>query len=902
MTAGRLRLRVSGVCIAMVQNSSEREKLTRKSRIDPRLDRAGWPLRRGGAGPCRIEEYDTSAGPADYALKSDGRVVGVVEAKKLTVGPRGVLSQAERYSKGAPSTAFNFAGYHVPFIYSTNGELIWFRDVRSRTSVARRLAGFHTPQALEELLSRNTSAEFRKLHALANDHPALRPYQKEANAAIESAMRKGSRAMLVAMATGTGKTFTIVNELYRLLKSGVARRILFLVDRRALAAQAVRAFSSFTAEGSFKFDQVYPVYSQRFHKEDLEDEPFDPRVLPTEYLTAPSNDNPFVYVCTIQRMAMNILGEAALDAFSDDIEIDAEQLDIPINAFDLIIADECHRGYTSSELSVWRNTLDYFDAVRIGLTATPAAHTLAYFNHVAYRYEYERAVREGYLVDYDKVNIKSDVRMNGVFLEEGQHIGIINPTSGSEQLDILEDERNFSASEVEVKVTSPDSNLKIIQELKAYADEHERIYGRFPKTLIFAANDLPHVSHADQLLDVCIDVFGRGEEFVEKITGRVDRPLQKIKEFRNRKRPGIAISVDLMTTGVDIPDLEFIVFLRPVRSRILFEQMLGRGTRISDNLQDKTHFTVFDCFGGSLFKYFAGATPMTLAPPERSARTIVDIIEDIWNNKDFDYDVSCLVKRLRRVSRDVSAQGRSLFAKYIEHGDVGAFAESLPSNLKVKFGETMQLLRTRSFQQLLMDYPRKEKLFIKAYEVTDSVTSEMQQRDGDISFKPADYLKQFAAFVKHNKDKIDALKILLARPKDWSPEVLEHLLDALRDSPERFSLSLLQEAHELSYNKGLVDIISMVKHAYAPESPLLNAYERVDAALERVIGGRTLTDKQSEWLSLIREHLVQNLALEERDFDEFPIFSRAGGAGKARRLFGEHLRPIIAEINEAVAA
>jgi hypothetical protein len=259
------------------------------------------------------------------------------------------------------------------------------------------------------------------------------------------------------------------------------------VDRRALAAQAVRAFASFEAEPGLKFDKIYEIYSQRFHREDLEGEPFDPKVLPTAYLTDPKPGHAFVYVCTIQRMMINLFGRQVIAALGDEvIDEDVEQLPIPIHAFDVVIADECHRGYTSTELSAWRNTLDHFDAVKIGLTATPAAHTTAYFKDVVFRYEYERAVREGYLVDYDVVAVNSNVRIKGIFLKEGEQVGVVNPDSGAEQLDFLEDERQFPTEEVEEKVTSPDSNRKILEEIKRYALEHEQRTGRFPKTLIFA--------------------------------------------------------------------------------------------------------------------------------------------------------------------------------------------------------------------------------------------------------------------------------------------------------------------------------------------------------------------------------------------------------------------------------
>ena len=609
--------------------SEESERRTRRDRIDPELTWAGWqivdfdprkPLT--AYDKCAVREYPTENGPADYALCASGQILGIVEAKKVTLGPQNVLAQAERYSKGATSNPLNFRGYRVPFLYSTNGEVIWHHDIRHPLSRSRRVSHFHTPAALTERLQQDFAQACERVGAMPNDHPLLRPYQFEANTAVEQAVADRKRQMLLAMATGTGKTFTMVNQVYRLMKSGVAKRILFLVDRRALAAQAVRAFASFEAEPGLKFDKIYEVYSQRFQRDDLdEDEKFDPKVLPASYLLDPKPGHAFVYVCTIQRMTINLLGREAVFDGDEPIDEDAERLDIPIHAFDLIIADECHRGYTGKELAVWRETLDHFDAIKIGLTATPASHTTTYFKDLVYRYEYERAVREGYLVDYDPVTIKSDVRLNGVFLNEGEQVGVVDPETGNEQLDLLEAERQFPSTEVEVKVTSPDSNRKILEEIKKYALKHEEQFKRFPKILIFAANDLPHTSHADQLVEIARDVFGQGDSFVQKITGSptVDRPLQRIREFRNRKLPAIAVTVDLLSTGVDIPDLEFIVLLRTVKSRILFEQMLGRGTRKGEHFPDKTHFVVFDCFDGTLLEYFKNATAITAEPPRARA-------------------------------------------------------------------------------------------------------------------------------------------------------------------------------------------------------------------------------------------------------------------------------------------
>lgn len=888
--------------------SHEREWKTRKARIDPKLDALGWRLVNGAVplkGGFRTEEYPTRNGPADYALWLDGRVVGLIEAKKVTVGPQGVLTQAERYARGIEKSAFNFDGLRVPFLYSTNGEVVWFHDVRNPLNRSREVASIHTPDALREFLQRDAEAEVQKLLGMPNDGPRLRPYQRQANEATEKAIAERKRHLLLAMATGTGKTFTLVNQVYRLMRSGVAKRVLFLVDRRALAAQAVRAFAAFDTEQGRKFDKDYELYSSRFQQEDFgEEEKFDPKVLPTSYLTSPSPDHAFLYVCTIQRMAINVLGRRAVFGGEEDEETgDAEELDIPIHAFDVVIADECHRGYTAAEQSVWRSTLDHFDAVKIGLTATPAAHTTAYFKNLVFRYEYERAVREGYLVDYDVVNIHSDVRMNGVFLRAGEQVQQVDPETGAKQLDLLEDERQFDTADVERRVTAPDSNEKIIREIQKYTAEHERRYGRFPKTLVFAVNDQPHVSHADQVVRICREVFDRGDAFVQKITGRVDRPLQRIREFRNRPNPCIAVTVDLLTTGVDIPDLEFLVFLRPVKSRILFEQMLGRGTRKGEKLLEKTHFTVFDCFDGTLLEYFRKSTGITAEAPEKPSRSIREVIDAIWDNKDRDYNIGCLVKRLQRIDKEMSGEARELFSASIPDGDLASYARGLEEALRTRFVETMKLFRSSEFQALLMNYPRKEKFFYIAEQTEDTVASSWLIRDGKgREYKPQDYLAMFAEFIRANPSQIEAIQILLSRPRDWSSAALQELRKKLAASEGRFTEENLQRVHEATYHRALVDIISMVKHAANEQSPLLTAAERVEAAFARIVASHTFTTEQQKWLDRIRDHLRTNLSVDPQDFDEIPIFAREGGLAVVRRVFGARFETLLHELNEAIAA
>ena len=852
-----------------------------------------------------VEEYPTANGPADYALFVKGKLLGIIEAKRVKVGPQNVLEQAKRYSKGAFDGVGKWCGYRVPFLYATNGEVIWHLDIRNEQNISRHISNFHTADALKEFFE---NERINGLEWLANnpvDIESIRPYQEKAIYVIEDSIRKGKRAMLVAMATGTGKTFLTVSQIYRLLESRAARRILFLVDRRALAAQAVREFASFNTPRGNKFDQEYEVYSQRFRREDFDDDqPFDPKVLSNSYLTFPQISHAFVYVSTIQRMTINLFGweNAFPQNRSDpDYEEDAETLDIPIHAFDVIIADECHRGYTAKETAVWRRVLDYFDAIKIGLTATPALHTLSLFKEVIYRYTTEEAILAGWLVDYEAVKIKSNVRMNGVFLEQGEHVGIIDTMTGVETYDQLEDEREFPTGEIEVKITAPESNRKIIKEIAKYAFKHKEETGRFPKILIFAVNDLPHTSHADQIVRICREEFGQGDDFVQKITGSptVDRPLQKIREFRNRPKPKIVVTVDMLSTGVDIPSLEFIVFMRPVKSRILWVQMLGRGTRKCDAI-NKEKFTIFDCFDGTLIEYFKNTTDFEVQLPEKEPISIQQVIENIYQNIDRDYFVKVLVKRLHRIDRTMSGDAREEFARYIPDGDVGKFAGELPKKIRSDFTNTMNLLRNKDFQDLLVNYERAKRTFLVGYEVEDDVSSDVMIRVGGDYQKPEDYLDSFTRFVRENPEHIEAIKILLKRPKDWKTEVLKELREKL--ALNKFPEKELRKAHRLVYNKALADIISMVKHAAVKEEPIYSSEERVARAMQTVMSGKTFTEEQTNWLGYVREHLIENLTLDFEDFDYIPVFERHGGKSIANTVFNNELESLIAEINFAIAA
>ncbi|HEX9340493.1 MAG TPA: type I restriction-modification enzyme R subunit C-terminal domain-containing protein [Thermoplasmata archaeon] len=879
------------------------EARTRKDFIDKALQKAGWDpitafIPGGSLRDGTVEEYPTASGPADYVLFSKGRPLAVVEGKKLAVSPQNVLEQAERYARTFQGGPFQFGPHRIPFAYSTNGMTFWFRDLRQSDSRSRQVSGFHPPAALDEMLGRDTERSEKWLEQSTVDLPRLRPYQKDAIVAIEEALLDGRRKMLVAMATGTGKTVTTIALLYRLLKSGYIRRVLFLVDRRALAAQAASEMAAFEPEPGLKFDRIYEVYSHRFHREDFDENlKFNPRELPAHYLTEPKPGSSFVYVCTIQRMRINLFGQPE-DTFgqSGDIDEDSEagKLDIPIHAFDCIIADECHRGYTTLEEGKWREVLDHFDAVKIGLTATPAAHTKAYFQDIVFRYDYNQAVRDGYLVDYDPVTIHSDVRMNGVFLKPGEEVQLVDTLTGKIAYDVLEDEREFDTSEIERKVTSPDSNRKIVQAYLHHALEHERVYGRFPKTIVFAVNDLPHTSHADQLVNMLRDECRRGDDFVKKITSNpnVDRPLQRIREFRNRPAPAIAVTVDMLTTGVDIPSVEALLFVRPVKSRILFEQMVGRGTRRCEDLQ-KSHFVVFDAVG--VLDYFRNASDLIVEDPSRPPRPLRAVIQELYDNKDSLYNLQVLVRRLQRIAKEVSGEGREEFSQFIPEGDLASFARRLPDLLRGDWTGTLALLRNKAFQEILENYPRAPRTFLVALGAEDVVSSMYHFRTADgRELKPEDYLQAFERFVRKNPERIEALEILLDRPREFDTRYLAELRKKLAEQPERFTEENLRRV----YRDSLADIISIIRHA-AKNEPLVTAEQRVDSAMAKIRQGKTFKPIQENWLQLIRDHLVQNLLIERAYLETIP-FSRHGGWNRANRDFGGRLEELLKEINLAV--
>ena len=513
--------------------------------IDAQLEEKGWREINEVNGTGYIEEYQTSSGPVDYVLVVDGEILGLVEAKQSDYNSSAAFAQAERYSEDI-YTSYSFGHknqYHVPFVFTANGKKVEMKDLREyASSTKRELRGFHRPEALKKMLEKDLEGAFDWLEAnpIEETHGFLWDNQKSAIAGdndqkgIEQGLREGKRKLLVQMATGTGKTWMAAAEIHRLLKSGLVNRVLFIADRTNLAKQAERAFNNFDAGGGLDLGEIYEV----------------DRVKNGEY-----PDKAEIVVSTLQSMYSLLENH--------------DEVDIPQDAFDLVITDEVHRSIYGE----WKVVLSHFDSYQIGLTATPAEHTLSFFgsrSNWVYKYRYWEAVDDGKVVPYEAYRIQTGITMEGLEYEDEE----------------------YRPSQLEREITVPDRNRLIAEEVRNQVEDGEKI-------LVFAIND----EHAIQLTEMFNEVYSdKSNDYVRKITYTTDNSGDVLNNFKNEyMEPTIAVTVEMVSTGTDVPPLENIVFARPVKSPILYNQMMGRGTRTCESV-GKEKFTIFDCVG--VIEYF----------------------------------------------------------------------------------------------------------------------------------------------------------------------------------------------------------------------------------------------------------------------------------------------------------
>lgn len=881
--------------------------------IDEQLARAGWTVDSAqltfarGVRPQRgqnlaIAEWPTETGPADYALFIGLTPVAIVEAKRKNIDVSAALQQAKRYSRGFRASpevelsAGNFganAEFRIPFVFSSNGRPylrqlaeksgVWFCDLRRPENLGHALDGWYTPEGLSALLQRDDDRAHAELaHAPFDYGFPLRPYQQKAILAIEASIREGQRAILLAMATGTGKTKTCIALLYRLLKAKRFRRILFLVDRSALGEQAANAFKDTRMERLQTFADI-------FGTKELDDQ-------------LPDADTA-VHLATVQSMVQRLLyapeGEAPP----------------PIDQYDCIVVDECHRGYlldrelSDTELSFrgfddyvskYRRVLDHFDAVKIGLTATPALHTTQIFGAPVFTYGYREAVVDGYLVDYEPpIQVHTQLSNQGIAWKAGQEVKVYD--AGRQRIDLFKapDEIKLNVDDFNRKVITRAFNEVVCNYLAQELDPASR-----RKSLVFCVSD----SHADMVVDLLKQAFAAQYGAVEddaviKITGAADKPLQLIRRFKNERRPNVAVTVDLLTTGVDVPEICNLVFLRQVNSRILFDQMLGRATRLCDfgGTDVKDSFRVFDAV--RIFEAIGDLTAMkpVVVNPNISFAQLARELATLKDEPATELVREQFLAKLQRKKRHLSDQHRQDFEaqagmpvqafiqklKAMPLADVAAWFMQNPA-----LGELLDRRSDGSERQMYVSehadgFERAERGYGKAQ-------------------KPDDYLRAFSDFIKTQGNQIPALVTVLTRPRELTRAQLRELVLAL-DRAGFTETRLAAAWRELTNQDIAARIVGYIRQAAVGDA-LVPYAERVDRALQHLLahppGGKPWSTPQRDWLKRIAAQTKANV-LVDRDALDDPdlIFKREGGGfHRLDKVFNSQLQPVLGAFNDALWA
>ncbi len=864
--------------------------------IDLQLQAAGWEADtdrltwRLGARPVKgrslaIAEWPTARGPADYVLFIGLQAVAVVEAKRRARDVPGAIQQAKRYARsftfdgGAVPAGGPWGEFAVPFLFATNGRPylrqletksgVWFLDARSPSNHPRGLDGWYSPEGLAKELAKDVAGAETRLAAEQPDYLPLRDYQIDAVRAAERAIAGGKRTALLAMATGTGKTRTAIGLVYRLVKSGRFRRVLFLVDRTALGEQAGNAFKDVPIEQLQSFTEIYDV-------KELGDLDLDPDTR--------------VHIATVQSLMMRLLYPAEGDE------------PIPVDTYDCIVVDECHRGYnldremTDAELdlrseadyiSKYRRVIEHFDAVKIGLTATPALHTTEIFGEPVFDYSYRRAVVDGWLIDHDPpLRISTRLAREGIHWATGETVPLFDPALGQIELFRTPDELDFEVEHFNRQVITESFNRVVCDELAKHIDPD--LPG---KTLVFCATD----QHADMVVHLLKAAFedrygSLDDDAVVKITAAADRPLQLIRRFKNEHDPRVAVTVDLLTTGIDVPEITNLVFIRRVRSRILYEQMLGRATRRCDEI-GKESFRIFDAV--DLYAILENVSSMrpVVPGPETTFGLLVDLIGKAGGEARAEEFYTQLVAKLQAKKRMLDEH----HAGEIHH-HTGGTAEQLVRRIRgMEPADAAKWLAERPTLVAFLDAARfpGPKLFVSDHE--DEVIA-VDRGWGEYE-RPEDYLDAFAAFVRSNMNQIPALVAVVQRPRDLTREQLRELLLALEEKgfTERGIASAWREARNQDIAARVIGYI----RTQALGSPLEPYEARVDRALGRILSRGRWSEPQRRWLQRIAAQLKKEVVVDRAALDQGE-FKQHGGFARLDKVFDGRLEQVLHDLAGAV--
>ncbi|WP_163536300.1 type I restriction-modification system endonuclease [Gracilibacillus sp. YIM 98692] len=867
--------------------------------IDEKLMKAGWEVDTknlrfsNGTRPEKgkniaIAEWPLKKGYADYALFIGLEFVGIIEAKRASKDIPADIQQAKLYAKQVVKQEDEkilgpWGDYQVPFLFATNGREylqqleqksgIWFLDARKSTNHPRPLKAWYSPEGLKELLKRDEDESNKALEDETMDYLGLRDYQQDAITAVENALKVGQREILLAMATGTGKTRMAIGLIYRLIKTNRFKRILFLVDRSALGKQAEAAFKDSKLENYHSFTEIFELQS-------LDDR----------------NPNPEtkVQIATVQGMVKRLFYN----------ETDEE---VPtVDKYDCIVVDEAHRGYTldkemteveimfrdhSDYVSKYRKVLDYFDAVRIGLTATPALHTVEIFGNPVFNYSYREAVIDGYLIDHEPpYQFETELKKEGIKWQVGEEVTVYDSSTSSVEKEVLEDEVNIEVTQFNKLVITENFNKVILKELANHIHPEED-----GKTLIFAATD----EHADMVVRLfkkeLEEKYGEIEDnLVRKITGSIKDPLGAIKYYKNERLPKIAVTVDLLTTGIDVPSISNLVFLRRVRSRILYEQMLGRATRRCDEI-GKDHFDIYDAVG--LYESLEPYTTMkpVVKNPKVTLNQLFEEYEQLDNEKHQKQHKEELIAKMQRQKQKWDDKEHEDFKSLTGGKSINEFIDTLKNSnheqVVHEINKNPSIIpyidenRSKPARQLISEHEDKLVSVTRGYGEAD---------------KPEDYLEGFEQFINENINQIPALNLVVTRPKDLTREDLRQLRIAL--DQKGYNETNLQAAWRDAKNEDIAaDIISFIRQQ-ALGDPLISHEERIKNAMKKVYSMKVWPKAQKDWLARIEKQLLKESILDpnpEKAFNVEPFKSR-GGYKRLDKIFDGQLEDIVDTINTAL--
>ena len=908
-----------------------------RQKIDHLLSEAGWEVQdrnelniSAGVG-IAVREYYTDVGPADYILFVDRKPIGIIEAKKEEEGYR--LIQAEEQSSSYATSKLKYLHNDpLPFVYESTGALTRFTDYRDPKPRSRPVFRFHRPETFREGLKKPQSLRERLLALPALPTEGLRDCQIAATTNLEASFKANQPRALIQMATGSGKTFAAITSIYRLLKFADAKRILFLVDTRNLGEQAEQEFMAYLPnDDNRKFTELYNV--QR---------------LKSSYVATDSQ----VCISTIQRLYSILRGEELDDQAEEtnpgEIQWGKREplpvvynAKLPIEFFDFIVIDECHR----SIYNLWKQVLEYFDSFLIGLTATPDQRTFGFFNqNIVSEYTHEEAVADGVNVGYNVYLIETKITKKGSVVWKGEYVDVREKLSRKKRWQQLDEDVAYSAKSLDDDVVNPNQIRAIISTYKEHWPQIFPQRKEVPKTLIFAKTD----SHADDIIQIVREEFEEGNAFCKKVTYLAEEdPKSVLAQFRNDYHPRIAVTVDMIATGTDVKPLECLIFMRDVKSRNYFEQMKGRGTR-TINLDDlrkvtpsaqhtKDHFIIVDAVG------VTKSLKTDSRPLERKPTVALkDLLAAVAVGAHDEDLFTTLAGRLGRLAKIITAKEAGQFKEKAQGNPIGEVVKNLlhaydPDQIEAasrtqfnltaddmptpaQLADAQEKLITKAAQPFTGDLNSFIENVRKAHEqiidIINPDTVEFAGWNGQAKGKAAGLVQDFQAYLETHKDEITALQIFYNQPyrrKELTYAMIKELLERLKlDKPALAPLRIWKAYERLEAVTGtnpvneLVALVSLIRRITGIDAALTPYDKTVDKnfqawVFQKQAGPLKFTNEQMAWLRMMKEHIATSIHIGKDDLD-FAPFDAGGGLGRMWQLFGEKTDAMIDEINEALAA